>query len=75
MQGRLTAAAIMAAPRGLALRGLAPRGLAVGRDLPRRVRQTLGDEAEETRGKQRRLDPVHHDPQPIGAGNAVMILL
>jgi hypothetical protein len=63
MQGRLTAAAIMAGPRGLAL-----RSLAVDRDLPHRVRQTLGDEAEETREEQRRLDPVHHDPQPIGAG-------
>lgn len=63
MERRLSAPAIVAAARGLAING----------DLTDRFRQTLGDEGQKAGGEQVRPDPVHHHPQPVGAGNAEMV--
>lgn len=50
-----------------------PRGFAVDRDLIDRARQHVGDERAKAGRKQVRIDPVHHDPKPIGAGHAPVI--
>ncbi len=65
MQCRLAAPAVMAAPRGLAVDG----------DLAHCGRQALGHEVQKARSEQLRPDPVHHHPEPIGAGNAIVVLL
>jgi hypothetical protein len=50
-----------------------PRRLAVDRDKVDRIGPPLGHPGGEAGREEFRVDPVHHDPQPVLAGHAPVI--